>query len=340
MTKRATVHDVARTAGVSLATVDRVLNKRPGVRAATIEKVNAAITHLGFVRNLDASLMARAGARGIALVIPDRPNHISDTLSKAAKGHAQKLAARHLGLSTTVYGARQPGALGKVLAGLDPQTTGAAIVLPLGRPGEEDAFAVLQEMGIPAITLLNRIEAGPSQFVGCDHEQAGRSAGFLMGRFLGGRGQVGVVASSLDEPDQRARLSGFRQSLTQNFEQIGLIGPEEGQDDPATMAAAISGLIADVPDLAGLYVMATANSGIEDALRLTRRAGRLRVITHELSAAARSGLEANLFDAVIDSGPENALDRAVELAINLLLNPDTEPQNDPTPFRLIVPGMI
>jgi len=33
--KRATVHDVARTAGVSLATVDRVLNARPGVRPET-----------------------------------------------------------------------------------------------------------------------------------------------------------------------------------------------------------------------------------------------------------------------------------------------------------------
>ena len=36
---RATVHDLARAAGVSLATVDRVLNRRGGVRAATIEKV-------------------------------------------------------------------------------------------------------------------------------------------------------------------------------------------------------------------------------------------------------------------------------------------------------------
>ena len=37
--RRATVHDVARAAGVSLATVDRVLNGRPGVRAITAEKV-------------------------------------------------------------------------------------------------------------------------------------------------------------------------------------------------------------------------------------------------------------------------------------------------------------
>jgi LacI family transcriptional regulator len=52
--RRATVHDVARAAGVSLATVDRVLNGRPGVRAATAEKVEAAIAEIGFQRDLSA----------------------------------------------------------------------------------------------------------------------------------------------------------------------------------------------------------------------------------------------------------------------------------------------
>ena len=50
--KRATVHDVARTAGVSLATVDRVLNARPGVRPETAEKVENAIKALDFRRTM------------------------------------------------------------------------------------------------------------------------------------------------------------------------------------------------------------------------------------------------------------------------------------------------
>ena len=46
--RRATVHDVARTAGVSLATVDRVLNGRPGVRPETAVRVESAIKALDF----------------------------------------------------------------------------------------------------------------------------------------------------------------------------------------------------------------------------------------------------------------------------------------------------
>ena len=52
---RPTVHDIAREAGVSLATVDRVLNARPGVREKTIAKVRAAVERLGYVRDTYAA---------------------------------------------------------------------------------------------------------------------------------------------------------------------------------------------------------------------------------------------------------------------------------------------
>jgi LacI family transcriptional regulator len=45
---RATLEDVARAAGVSLATVDRVVNRREGVRANTVARVEAAVAKLGY----------------------------------------------------------------------------------------------------------------------------------------------------------------------------------------------------------------------------------------------------------------------------------------------------
>ncbi len=65
--RKPTVNDIARVAGVSLATVDRVLNQRPGVRRATIEKVNTAIATLGYVRDAAAAFIAalRSDATGV-----------------------------------------------------------------------------------------------------------------------------------------------------------------------------------------------------------------------------------------------------------------------------------
>jgi LacI family transcriptional regulator len=43
-----TIQDVAQRAGVSVATIDRVLNRRPGVRSQTVEKVESAIRELNY----------------------------------------------------------------------------------------------------------------------------------------------------------------------------------------------------------------------------------------------------------------------------------------------------
>src|SRR3546814_6875354 len=69
-----TVHDIARSAGVSLATVDRVLNARPGVRSATREKVEQAIVALGYVRDLAAANLAKGRTYRFSFILPANDN--------------------------------------------------------------------------------------------------------------------------------------------------------------------------------------------------------------------------------------------------------------------------
>ena len=91
--KRATVHDLARAAGVSLATVDRVLNRRPGVRPATISRVEAAIEALDFRRDMPASLLARARAINVVALLPDGENSFMANLADAIAEEGRRRAA-------------------------------------------------------------------------------------------------------------------------------------------------------------------------------------------------------------------------------------------------------
>ena len=68
-----TGHDIAKAAGVSLATVDRVLNNRPGVRKATYDKVQQAIKDIGYVRDISAANLARRKVYRFAFLLPDSP---------------------------------------------------------------------------------------------------------------------------------------------------------------------------------------------------------------------------------------------------------------------------
>ena len=77
---RPTVHDIAETAGVSLATVDRVLNRRPGVKAATRERVEAAIRKIGFVRDMAAANLAKGRTYPLVFVVPRGDNSFMEGL--------------------------------------------------------------------------------------------------------------------------------------------------------------------------------------------------------------------------------------------------------------------
>ena len=80
---RPTVHDIAAAAGVSLATVDRVLNQRPGVRHVTREKVETAIRELGYVRDVAAANLAKGRTYPLVFILPASDNSFMHGLNAA-----------------------------------------------------------------------------------------------------------------------------------------------------------------------------------------------------------------------------------------------------------------
>jgi LacI family transcriptional regulator, galactose operon repressor len=95
-TRRATMHDVARLAGVSLKTVSRVVNAESGVRPDTEQRVRTAIDELGFRRNLGASHLRRGTSTGtIGVLLEDLANPFYATLTRAIEEVARR-SGRHV----------------------------------------------------------------------------------------------------------------------------------------------------------------------------------------------------------------------------------------------------
>src|SRR5438477_201427 len=68
--ERTSLHDVARAAGVSLATVDRVLHGRAGVRARTAELVQSVVERLGYRPDPSAARLARKSRARLMFILP------------------------------------------------------------------------------------------------------------------------------------------------------------------------------------------------------------------------------------------------------------------------------
>jgi LacI family transcriptional regulator len=327
--KRATVHDVARTAGVSLATVDRVLNARPGVRPQTQEKVEAAIRALDFRRDLSASLLARARDLTVVFLIPDGGNAFMQSLSAAVARRARQTRNERLTLDTRAYHALDPGALVARLDGLSGRDADCAVVVAPDDPAVGRAIDAASRRGVAVITLVSDLPGSARRhFIGIDNQAAGRTAASLLGRFCA-EGKVGIVAGSLALRDHRERFEGFSGVMGREFPHLRLLGPIEGFDDDAATEAAVLALVGAHPDLAGIYNLGAGNAGLVAALGKAHRAGNIRVVAHELTDTARDALRSGTLDVVLDQNADGEIRAAIAAARQVALSPGAEVHSDP-----------
>ena len=123
---KVTLKLVAERAGVSVATVDRVLNKRPGVRAATITRVMNTIEELRYSPSSLANDLR--GDIRIAFVLPDNQNTFMRQLSDAVdelEGWAELPNASIRRVNTKIFDA---DSLTQTLESLKGKVDGIAVV--------------------------------------------------------------------------------------------------------------------------------------------------------------------------------------------------------------------
>lgn len=301
---RPTVIDIAREAGVSLATVDRVLNARPGVTARKVAAVQDAVARLGYVRDVAAANLARRRDTRVAVVLPSGGGQFVDTLAQAFGDAARLAAASRTRVEILRVPPEDPHALAAALAGLDGDVSGVAL-LAAETPLARDAIRALHVRGVPVITVASDLPGTErARFVGIDGHDAGRTAGVLMGRFLGERpAQVAVLAPSMLLRDSVERRRGFDAVLLERFPQVEALPTLETHGAADAPARLLSEVMAHAPRLRGVYLMGSGLRALDAALAELRLPGPPVVIAHELTPHARVALMEGRLDAVVAQNP-------------------------------------
>ena len=298
---RPTVNDIAREAGVSLATVDRVLNARPGVRARTIDAVNDAISRLGYVRDIAAANLARGRSYTMAFVLPDSDSQFLQTITAAVDAAIIHAPTSRTDIRLVRYRAEDSHALQRQLAALpDEGVDGIALMAP-ETPVVRDAVRGLRAKGIPVIAMISDLpNTERDHFVGIDSRAAGRTAGVLMGRFLGEHpAQVVVVAQSMQLRDAIERRRGFDEILLRDYPAIEALATIETHGSAAALRQIVGDSFRNHGNIAGVYLLGSGHRALQSVLAELGLTGRLVVIGHELTAHTRAALTAGQLDAVI-----------------------------------------
>jgi LacI family transcriptional regulator len=285
MSQIATIADIARQAGVGTATVDRVLNRRPGVNADTMQRVLQVATEMG-------SLPVRGRPRlsqnfRFSYVLPADGSPFAALLERQIAKAAGDLRHGHITEITHRINAVDANQFAAQLAELG-DSDGIALMAP-DLPPVKLAINALVRSGVHVVTLFSDVAGSMREaHIGADNRAAGRTAGLLLARMAGNGGRDTLLLSS-----QATRLSaqierriGFAQVLEERFPQLRVLRTPDLPEDDAGAARALQRFLKkqdDVDRIAGIYNVGSGSAGIAKAVESAGLADHAGVAVHDLT---------------------------------------------------------
>ncbi|MFO1121635.1 MAG: LacI family DNA-binding transcriptional regulator [Hyphomicrobiales bacterium] len=311
---KVTIQDVARVAGVSVATVDRVLNRRPGVRGVTINRVETAIRELNYQPDRIAARLARSREYRFCFVLPERSGDFWERINEEVRVVAERMTGERVAISVKRVDVFDGVLLANTLDSIGDVYDGIAVVA-LDHPAVREAINALAARGVTVVTLVSDVPGSKrAHYAGIDNSSAGRTAGSLMGRFLRGvTGKVGLIAGSLALRDHIERQFGFEQVMTHEYANLALLPVRESRDDWRKLEEMTAQLLAEHADLVGIYNVGGGTRGIVAGLESAGRSHDIVLIGHDLSDSNRKALIRGTIDAVINQDPGHEVRSAVRV---------------------------
>jgi LacI family transcriptional regulator len=297
-----TIPEIARIAGVSTATVDRVLNRRPGVNPETERKVLEVMAQLGTapVRGRPR----RSGNFKFAYVLPAMPPTYFDMVDRLIAHSAGELRHQHITPVTLRLDTKDTIAFADELSKLD-EYDGIALLAP-DVPGVKAAVNGLVKSGVHAVTLLSDLSGSMREtLISGDDRAAGRVAGLLLGRMSKPNDKATLLLASnasrySSEIDRRV---GFAQIIEERFPWLSLARitdlPEDEDDAYLAFKDFLENKL-DAENVIGIYNVGSGTLGICEALESMQLTGRCSVVTHALTDINRELLLSGRLAYVLD----------------------------------------
>lgn len=313
---KVTVDDVAEKAGVSRATVDRVLNGRGNVKKSTAERVHRAVFSVNYLTNLIPDSSERITYK-FDFIFPKLKTGYFNAFLEEIENSTISFARLNTRVSAHLTDDLSAEALAAKLLEIGRDTDGIAFVA-LDHALVREAVDRLAYNGVGIVSIVSDLSRSKRlAYVGLDNRAAGRTAGTLMGRFLGGHktGKIAVFPGRLNYRGHEEREAGFRSVIQEGFSRFEIIIMPATQYDNRNSYLQAAKLLKDAPDLLGIYNTGGATEGIADAVRSEDRQNSVVFIAHELTPLTRGYLFDNSIDVIINQDIRHEIFNAVELLL-------------------------
>jgi len=327
------VVDIAAQAGLSRATVDRVLHGRDGVRPETVTQVNRAIDELERQREQ----VHLSGRTLIVDLVMQTPERFAIASREALEAELRSLRPAVLRARLHLSEHSDADAAAALLDAVGRRGSHGVILKAPDHPLVVDAVRRLDARGIPTVTFTTDVPDSPrAAYVGMDNMAAGATAAYLITRWAGGSGAVLVTVSHSSFHGEEARDAGFRQALCE-LAPRRLVHEVKDTDglDPSILVA-VRGALALHPSINAVYSAGGGNVAILKAFDEIGVVPKV-FIAHDLDGDNRGLLRTRKISAVLHHDMRADMRRACRLLLQARGVLPGKPVSVPSQVQVVTP---
>ncbi|MCO6049031.1 LacI family DNA-binding transcriptional regulator [Mesorhizobium sp. RP14(2022)] len=287
--QRPTIADLAAAAGVSVATVNRVLSGSTPVRSETVERVSTAANLISFhasglIQSRQRNSL-KAVSIGILLQAPQDPFYqlFTDELRIALVNTPLFRASVNFDYWLT----HDPDEIASRLQRLAKKADAVAMVSP-DHPLIASAVSQIEADGTPVFTLLSDCApAHRTAYIGVDNRRAGRMAGWTLSHCAREPGKIAILVGSHRFHGHELREIGLRSFLREHAPDFAVLETLVNDESMEKTETLLRDLLAETDDLVGVFL---AGGGTAGAARITASLPperRLALVSNDAPTIAR-----------------------------------------------------
>jgi LacI family transcriptional regulator len=328
------VLDIAAQAGLSRATVDRVLHGRPGVRAATVAQVEQAVAELDRQQS-QVHLSGRAFLVDLVMQAPDR---FGTAVRAALELELSSLRPAAFRARFRLSEESDAESAAADLAAVARRGSDGVILKAPNHPLVVEAVDALAAAGIPVVTLATDLPFSRRvAYVGVDNRAAGATAAYLVTRWSGpDPGGVLVTLSSTSFRGEEEREIGFRATLRELAPQRPVVEVTDTDGLDGSMLQAVGQALAAEPSLDAVYSIGGGNTATLAAFRAAGRTPSV-FVAHDLDGDNRALLRTRQVSAVLHHDLRADLRRACRLILQARGALPGVPLSVPSQINVVTP---
>lgn len=316
MANRPTIHDVAREAGVSSATVDRVLNGREKVREETARKVYEAARLIGYhaAPLIGQRVQAELPRLRLGLVLhKERQAFYQQFKAEAERAVSQAVGVR-ASLQVAFAASQSPKDFTDLMEGMAGRVDAIAATA-ITHAEVTEAVIRLNAKGTPCFSLLNDFAQGVRQnYFGLNNLKVGRIAAHMIATASHTAGKIAVFVGGYRWHGHELRETGVRSYFREYAPQFQILDTLINLETRQLTYEATLDLLSRHPDLRGIYCAGGGMEGAIAAIREARAPGEVALVVNELTPESRAALVGRHVTMVISTPLQRLCDDLVRYA--------------------------